>query len=52
MNFIHLLEFAFEWMFTVLSLKYKISENWLVETGWLFPKFLIATVQVSMEYET
>ena len=35
-----------------LSLKYKISAIWLVETASMFLIFLIATVQISMECET
>ena len=35
-----------------LLLKCKISEIWLVETACMFQIILIATVQISMEYET
>ena len=33
-------------------LTWKISAIWLIETACIFPIFLIATVQTSMEYET
>ena len=38
--------------YRILSLKYKISAIWLVETVCIFLIFLIATVQISMECET
>ena len=38
--------------YLLLSLKCKLSAIWLVETSCVFPIFLIATVQISMESET
>ena len=38
--------------FIELLLKCKISAIWLVETACIFPIFLIATTQISMECET
>ena len=35
-----------------LSLKCKIFAIWLVETGCIFPTFLITTVKILMEFET